>query len=208
MDYKTSAAFRLDDSFSLKLIKHIHGFANSGGGWLVIGYLESEDQGLTLDPSHTDSICASYDPTVVSQQVASSLARGQQIRITLHLEVHPDTGLRHPIIQVEGFQRTPCVCRSDRVASDTGEQILRQTDVYVRRPGAETSRVSTPQDWEELIDRCVRLRRDELLSEFKDLFERMTSPSSQPSPVSEELSAWMTQMRDHALEDSKEGGAS
>ena len=137
------------DSFSLKLVRHIQGMANAGGGWLVIGYSELDNRGLAPDPAHTDAVCASYDPTAISQQVNSSVARGQQVRMTVYVEVHTDTGLRHPVIQVEGFERIPYVCRSDRPASDTGEQILRQGDVYIRRPGAETSRVSTPQDWED-----------------------------------------------------------
>ena len=207
VDYKASMAFRVHDSFSLKLVRHIQGMANAGGGWLVIGYLET-DSGLLPDPAHTDAICASYDPTTLSHQIDSSVARGQQVRVTVYVEVHPDTGLRHPVIQVEGFERNPYVCRSDKSASDTGEQILRQNEVYIRRPGAETSRVSTPLDWEDLISRCVRLRRDEFITEFRELFERMTSPSPPSPPAVQELSAWMDLMRDRAVEDAREGGTS
>ncbi|MFQ5860601.1 MAG: hypothetical protein ACE5IG_03515, partial [Dehalococcoidia bacterium] len=132
-------------------------------------------------------------------------ARGQRVRVTVYFEVHPDTGLRYPIIQVEGFERLPCISRSDRAASDTREQILRQGAVYIRRPGAETAPVSTPQDWEDLINRCVRLRRDEFLTEFRELFERMTSPAQPSSSAAEELSGWMEEMRDRAFKGTGEG---
>lgn len=202
VDYKSSIAFGADDSFSLKLIRHIQGMSNTGGGWLVIGMSETDDRGLVPDPAHSDAICSSYDPTTLSQKVDSYVARGQQVLVTVHIEVHPNTGRRHPIIQVEGFERTPNVCRSDKVASDTREQILRQGAVYVRRPGAETVPVSTPQDWEDLINRCVRLRRDEFLAEFRDLFERMTSPSLPSPSATEELTVWMDEMRSQAFRDS------
>lgn len=126
VEYKASVAFGADDSFSLKLIQHIQGMANAGGGWLVIGFVETHDQGLMPDAGHADEICSSYDPTQLSQQVDSSVARGQRVRVSVHFEVSPSSGLRHPIIHVEEFERLPCICRSKRTASDTGEQILRR----------------------------------------------------------------------------------
>jgi len=188
-------AFGEDDSFSLKLIRHMQGMANAGGGWLVIGFVETDDRGLVPDPAHTDAVCSSYDPTPLSQRVNSFVARGQHIRVTVYLEVHPGNTLRYPEIQVEGFERLPCICRSDKAASDTSEPILRQGVVYIRRSGAETAPVSTPQDWEDLINRCVRLRRDEFLTEFRELFERITSPSPPSPSATENLSQWMEQMR-------------
>ncbi len=205
VDYKSSVPFGTDDSFSLKLIKHIQGMANTGGGWIIIGFIELEDRGLLPDLVHTNDVCASYDPTPLSQRVDSFVARGQRVTITIHLEVHPDSGLQFPIIQVLGFERLPCICRSDKVSSDTGEQILRQGSVYLRRPGAETVSVSTPQDWEDLINRCVRLRRDDFLNEFRELFERMISTSQPTPPDTEDLSSWMDQMRDRRFGNT-EGG--
>lgn len=199
VDYKASMPFRGEDSFSLKLIRHIHGMANAGGGWLIVGFLETPERGLVPDPAHSDAVCASYDPTGLTQQVDSSVARGQRALVTVHLEFNAGTELHYPIIQVEGFSRTPNVCRRDKVASDTGDKVLRQGAVYIRRPGAETVPVSTPQDWEDLVNRCVRLRRDEFLTEFRELFERLTAPMP-PSPSSaEELTTWVNQMRARAL---------
>lgn len=204
VDYKSSVAFGSDDSFSLKLIRHIQGMANAGGGWLVIGFLQTSEQNWGPDPAHTNGICSSYDPTLLTQQVDSSLMRGQRVRLIIHFEVHPSTGLQYPIIQVDGFERLPCICRTHK--PDTGEPILRQGMVYLRRPGAETAPVSAPQDWEDLINRCVRLRRDDFLGEFRALFERMLSTSQPAPPAAEELSTWMSQMRDRAFGSIQEEG--
>ena len=204
VDYKSSVPFNGDDKYTLKLILHIQGMANADGGWLVIGFNGTPP---TRDPNHTDDVCSSYDPTEVSKRVNSFVARGQRIRLTVYFEAHPETGARHPLIRVEGFDRLPYICRSNREATDTGERILRQGAVYLRRPGAETSEVSTPEDWEDLINRCVRLHRDEFLTEFRELFERMTKPIP-PSPSTiEELSGWMEQMREKSLEESEEGSS-
>ncbi|MFC1929212.1 hypothetical protein ACFLXK_06455 [Chloroflexota bacterium] len=206
VDYKASIAFSNDDSFSLNLVRHIQGMANAGGGWLVIGFIETDDNGLIPDPTHTNTICSSYDPTPVSQIVDSTLARSQRIRFNIYLEVNPTTGLQHPIIRVFGFERLPYICRSDRSASDNGQLVLRQGVVYFRRPGAETAPISTPQDWEDLINLCVRLRRDDFLNEFRELFERMLSePQTPPQPAEQGLSDWISQMRTRRSINPEEG---
>lgn len=199
VDYKASKAFAGDDGFSLKLIRHIQGLANVGGGWLVIGYADTKPP--TPDPAHSDLTCESYDPTRLSQAANSCVEKGQQLRVAVHFELHPSTGLRYPIIQVRGFERLPFVCRSNKVATDGGAEILRQGTVYIRRPGAETAAVTKPEDWEDLINRCVRLRRDELLVEFRELFERMTSPPQPRGSAREDLQNFMEEMRSRRLKD-------
>jgi hypothetical protein len=198
VDYKSSAPFDGDDNYTLKLIRHIQGMANADGGWLVIGYAGTPPE---LDPNHTDDICSSYDPTVVSKRVNSFVARGQRIRLTIYFEAHPETGARHPIIRVDGFDRLPYICRSDKEAKETNGRILRKGAVYLRRPGAETSEVSTPEDWEDLINRCVRHRRDEFLNEFRDLAERLRGPTYPPPQSVEEFTNWMKQTREKFEED-------
>ncbi len=199
VEYKASMAFTGTDSFSLKLIRNIQGMANADGGWFVIGYREHPNGQLGPDPNHGDVVCNSYEPTNLAKQVNSTIQRGQQIRLSVYFELHPSTGLRYPIISVEGFERTPYVCRSSQKASDTSEDILRQGAVYLRRPTSEASEVSTSQDWEELISLAVKKRRDEFLAEFGDLFERMSSPKSPSVSAIEQFESWAAGMRRRAL---------
>ena len=198
VDYKASVTLGADDEFALKLIKHIQGMANNGGGWIVIGY---DDKTRAPDGNHSEEVAASYDPTTLSGAVNSTVERGQQIRLTVHQERHPDSGLPHPIIQVRGFERVPFVCRTTRQAADTGVLVLQQGKVYIRRPGAATSEVSTSHDWEELIERCLQQRRDEFLTEFQDLFRRMTSPEgAAPSGTAADFETWVDEVRRRAHE--------
>ena len=48
VEYKASVRFAPDSEFGLKLVKHILGMANIGGGWIVIGH---EDGSLRPDRS-------------------------------------------------------------------------------------------------------------------------------------------------------------
>ena len=200
VDYKSSVPFDGDDQYTLKLIRHIQGMANANGGWLVIGFNGTPPK---PDPNHTDGVCSSYDPTDVSNHVNSFVARGQRIRLTVYFELHPETDVRYPLIRVDGFEHLPYVCRSDREATDTHKKILRKGAVYLRRPSAETSEVSTPEDWEDLINRCVRLRRDGFLNEFRDLIEQLRKQPIYPPPLPvEDFSKWMKQMREKSEEGS------
>ena len=183
IDYKSSVPFGADDAFSLKLIRHILGMSNSGGGWLVIGYAQDDGQPYP-DPLHEHVTCSTYEPTQLSRKVDSHVERGQRVKIEVYQEEHPTSGVLYPLLRVDGFERMPNICRSSKEASDSGEKILKQGAVYVRRPGAETTELSTIADWEEMISRCIRLRRGEFLEEFRDLYERMTS-SPEESPGSE-----------------------
>lgn len=198
-EYKASIPFDGQSEFSLKLARNIQGMANADGGWFVIGYSEDTSGLLVPDPAHSDAVCQSYDPTDLAKQLNSFVHRGQQLHVTVYFEQHPNNGRRYPVISVQGFDRSPYVCRSSRNASDTGALVLEQGAVYLRRPGAETSKVSTPEDWEDLITSGVRKRRDEFLVEFRELFERMTFPQAPSAAGTGQLEAWAMEMRSRAF---------
>ena len=189
VEYRSAIPFDDDTAFGLRLIKHILGMANVGGGWLVIGF---EDDTLQTDSNHSQEIAATYDTTRLSAAIDKSVQGDQRIRLSVFMEIHPKTHLPHPIIQVQGFAKTPFICRSTKSASDTNQQILQMGKVYIRRPGAATSEIQTPSEWEDLLRRCVSQRRDEFLSEFVDLFRRMNAGASAPvEDTKETLDRWM-----------------
>ena len=190
VEYKSAIPFDDDTAFGLRLIKHIMGMANVGGGWIVIGY---EDDTLRPDSNHSQNVAATYDTTRLSAAVNRSIHGDQPIRLSVFMEIHPRTQFPHPIIRVQGFQRTPYICRSTKSASDTNQQILQTGKVYIRRPGAATSEIQTPSEWEDLLRRCVSQRRDEFLSEFVDLFRRMNIGTSSPvEDTKGKLDNWMS----------------
>ena len=194
VEYKSANAFDDNKEFGLKLIKHILGMANIGGGWIVIGF---NDGTLTPDLNHSTEISATYDTTRLSDTANRYVERGQSVEMSVFMEVHPQTQLSYPIIRVEEFERIPFICRSTKSASDTGEQVLQIGKVYIRRPGAATSELRTVADWEDLLRRCVSKRRDEFLQEITDLFRRLNSGDSVPSEDSKaRLDRWKEEQWD------------
>ena len=163
--------------------------ANVGGGWIVIGF---NDSTLQPDSKHSQELAATYDSTQLSDAVDKITHGDQPIRLSVFLETHPETQLAHPIIRVQGFERTPYICRSSKSAPGTDQEILQTDKVYIRRPGAATSEIQTPSEWEDLLRRCVSQRRDDFFSQFVDLFRRMNEGDSTPrEDTKESLSRWM-----------------
>ena len=193
VEYKSSLPFDGKSDFSLKLLKHIQGMANGGGGSIIIGFTEGGDKPLEPDPKHTDKIASTYDTTTITQAVNASVEAGQSVELSVYPTELASTGLAYPIITVQPFNRQPVVCRSDR------GNVLRQGMVYVRRPGAETSQVSTPQDWEDLINRCVDLRQDDLLQRFGALLDGRIGSAPTPPDAFEKLDEWTDKMRERAF---------
>ena len=122
VDYKSSIAFDAGTEFGLKLIKHILGMANTGGGWIVIGY-----DNLTLQPdsNHSPKVASTYDSTRLSEAVDKVKYGEQPIQLTVFMETHSVVNSIHPIIHVLGFERSPFICRSTKSASDTNKTILK-----------------------------------------------------------------------------------
>ena len=100
VEYKSAIPFDDNKAFGLRLVKHILGMANTGGGWIVIGY---SDDTLQVDRCHSEGIATTYDTTRLSAFVDKHIHADQRIRLTVFMEIHPKTQLPHPIIQVQGF---------------------------------------------------------------------------------------------------------
>ncbi len=66
VEYKSAIPFDDNTAFGLRLVKHILGMANVGGGWIVIGY---EDGPLQVDHNHSQKIATTYDTTRLSAAV-------------------------------------------------------------------------------------------------------------------------------------------
>jgi len=193
VEYKSSIPFDDNTTFGLRLVRHILGMANIGGGWIVIGY---EDDTLLVDHNHSQEIAATYDTTRLSAAVDKYIHGDRGIRLAVFMEIHPKTQLPHPITRVQGLERTPFICRSTKAAPDSNQPILQTGKVYIRRPGAATSEIQTPSEWEDLLRRCVSQRRDEFLSEFVDLFRRMNTGDATPHrDMKEGLNEWMVKRR-------------
>ena len=75
-----------------------------------------------------------------------------------------ECGGPHALIRVPGGHKTPIVCA--RGGPEPGLDPKKGT-VYSRLPGPKSAPVVEPEDWEALLNRCMKNRRDELIEDFR-----------------------------------------
>ncbi len=157
-DYKAAVKFAEKTDFAAKLVKHILGFANSGIGYIIIGYKEQPDRSLAPDPDITDEIAASYEVTRLCQHVEKYLVGQDRIEIKIYKEEFG--GVRYPIISIARFHEYPFVCTKDYVSPTTGETIIESGQINIRTEGARTLIVKSPSEWRQLIKECIKARQE------------------------------------------------
>ena len=153
-DYKAAVKFDEKTDFAAKLVKHILGFANSGVGYIIIGYREQPDRSLAANPDITDEIAASYEVTRLCQHVEKYLVGQDRIEIKIYKEEFG--GVRYPIISIARFHEYPFVCTKDCVSMSNGKTILEAGQVYIRTEGARTLTVKAPSEWRQLIREIIK----------------------------------------------------
>ncbi|MFA6077214.1 MAG: RNA-binding domain-containing protein [Candidatus Paceibacterota bacterium] len=171
VDYKSGEAISSKNPFSYKLIKHILGFANTGGGYIVIGYQEDGNK-IPQPQDISKEVLASYDPSSLAQ-MAESFTSGEKVNLEIHKVLNSENQKIYPIIKVSGFSEKPFFCKKeyrDPVSKDT---ILKTNALYVRVSSSRTIELASPEDWNDLIDQCVGKRQEAFLFRFKDLMKEV-----------------------------------
>ena len=183
VDYKAAVWFRAKEDFSRKLVRHVLGMANAGGGEIVIGFCEEGTRKPAPDPAMTEEICASYEATSFSQFVGKFVRDADGPRVTVDKVTHE--GVIYPILSVQPFEKEPFFCCST-VKSSEGKRILLEDEaLYVRDPKTRTVKVASPDQFRDLITRCVRMRQSEMIDQFGKIIEsiRTGTPPANPEPT-------------------------
>jgi hypothetical protein len=205
-EYKSAIAFEEKDEFSAKLVKHILGQANAGGGYVIIGFKENAERRLTADPGMTPQTCGSYETTRLSQFVDKYLASGQ--RIDLQVLKVESQGVTYPIISVGSFDEVPFFSGRDLSTRD-GKPILREGAVYVRDKAAKTVTMAGPSQFKALLKVAVSQRQSDVLGQFRSLLADMglslpSSTAGVPDTTEQEaFEEWVKAKRTKALSEWK-----
>jgi len=171
VDFKCAVVFKENDDFSIKLVKHILGFANSGGGHIIIGFCEDPTtKALKIDEKLNDEIAGSYEVSRLSQYVNSIL--GSQDRIDLVVHKIPFQNKIFPIVYISPFKKRPFFAKK-KMDLSTGEIGLEEGTIYIRVPGAQTVKVAGTGDWDRLISQCVEAEYETFLKRAADVLSRM-----------------------------------
>jgi len=153
------AWLNLDDKVvSADFARELLALANHGGGTIIFGF---DDRPSGWSPSGP----CPYADSAYSQDAINNLCK-RHAEPTFHCAVHRLTsalGTEHVVIEVPGGHRVPI--RARRGGPDGSR--LKADVYYIRRPGPESAPATTPQEWDDLLRRCIQAQRDELLDGFR-----------------------------------------
>ncbi len=161
--------------------KAVLAIANYGGGFIALGLSETESGIVEADGRPATLIAYSQD--LINGIVQHYC--DPPFHCAVHFVPKPD-GMLHPIIVVPGGHKTPVRARR---AGPNGNTVTSNA-IYVRKPGPRSETPQSAQDWDELLGRCLRNRRDEMFDQIRDLITGAVPQIEQPN-CRDRLDGWI-----------------
>lgn len=166
------------------LAKAAIALANHGGGFIVLGFSELRDGAFECHLPRPATL-EGYSQDAIARIVTTYAEPAFQVDVA-HVARHAD-GALHPVVQVPGGHRTPIMAKK----GSPDQKTLIPSRVYVRRPTPESAEPGSAVEWRDLLDRCVRAGRDDLLDAIRGVLDGRgeRSPAAEPTSL-ERLQAW------------------
>lgn len=155
LDFEVKGWLDLNDAEARGTVaKAMIALENHGGGFLLIGFSESQGR-LLPDPQRPVNL-AQYGTDEINAIIKKCAEPSFHAHVTI--QKHPVTGNEFPIIQVAGGSKVPV-----RSCSATPNGTLKQNVYYIRRPGPASEAPMDSAEWDALIRRCVLKQRNEIV---------------------------------------------
>jgi hypothetical protein len=167
-----------DETDRANVAKALLALANTGGGYLLIGFDEHEDGWAAAPNEGSDD----FSQDVINEIVARYADPPFHCAV-YHVAGEPGAAA-HPVIVVPGNHRVPIRAKSE----DPGRKHVKVHAYYIRRPGPSSEQPQSPQEWNDLLRRCMLAARDDLLAAFRHIMQQ-SSPDA-PAPAEHTLLAW------------------
>jgi hypothetical protein len=154
--------------------------ANHGGGFIILGMSEVAD-GI----QEAEGRPATFDG--YNQDLINGIVQNYSDP-AFHCSVHfpaKHTGEIFPVVSIPGGHRVPIRARR---AGPNGNTV-HSNAIYIRKPGPRSETPQTAQEWDELLSRCLRNRRDEMFDQIRDLITGSVPQIALP-PEPDRLDAW------------------
>ena len=148
-----------------KLAKEIIALANSGGGYVFIGFSDETQNLEEITPQ--EGVLEIFTQDTIAEIIQRYVSPPCQCQVEMVSKNGSD--IVHPVIVVPGDHRTPLFA-----ARGSEDESLQQGRVYVRRPGGYSEPARNQDDWEKLIERLVKARQSEMLGAIREIL----NPSS------------------------------
>ncbi|MCT2541080.1 AlbA family DNA-binding domain-containing protein [Sedimentimonas flavescens] len=176
LDVEFKRSLPLNDSVGkAKLAKEICALANHGGGWIVLG---REDDGTYPDALPEEIVGVDQDQ--INQISAAYLQPSPHC--TVSAEQPNGIGFSVPVIWVPSCGASP-VCGKKNGPNDARgrTQGVVKGVHYTRKAGPVSAPIETPDEWQDVIRRCVLSDKTSLLSALSTMIEQ-----PRPAPEIEE----------------------
>lgn len=167
------------------LAQAILALANFGGGYILIGFAESKGIWIPIEqrPEHLDFYTQDIINGVVERYA------DPPFHCEVYHEQHPQNGDIFPVIVVPGDHSIPIRAKRD----GPNHQHVRQNTYYIRAAGPSSRPIKSAREWDELIGRCVRAKKEELIGDIKDILLGIgpkTGPTSKEEQEKKKLENW------------------
>lgn len=161
--------------------KAVLALANHGGGFVALGLLET-DTGI-IEAGGRPATLDRYSQDLINGIVQNYC--DPPFHCAVHVVGNPG-GTLFPIVIVPGGHRVPVRARR---AGPNGN-IVQNNAIYIRKPGPRSETPQSAQDWDGLLARCLRNRRDEMFDQIRDLITGAVPQVEQP-PEPTRLDDWI-----------------
>lgn len=156
--------------------------ANSGGGYIIIGFKEVDGTYLVDEPIPETLIQYNQDDI---NAIINKYAE-PPFHCDVCFVVNPDNQKSFPVITIPGNLHVPI--KSKRHGPN-GKH-LKENAYYIRRPGPKSEPPQSGKEWDDLIGRCVRAAKDDLLDDFRSILFGVGQISNQQDET-DELNIWI-----------------
>ena len=161
--------------------KAVLAISNHGGGFIAFGFDET-DEGL-VEAGGRPATLDGYSQNLINGIVQSYC--DPPFHCAVHIIPNPADAL-FPIVIVPGGHRVPIRARR---AGPNGNTVTNNA-IYVRKPGPRSETPQSAQDWDDLLSRCLRNRRDEMFDQIRDLITGAV-PKVEHASEPERLDEWI-----------------
>lgn len=143
------------------LAQAILALANHGGGYIIIGFTKEGGKWIPAEPRPSN--LNGYTQDMINGIVQAYADPPFHCRV--YHQSHPINGHFFPIVIVPGNHRVPIRAKKD----GPNRKYVQMNTYYIRRPGPKSEPPQSGQEWDELINRCIRAAREDLLESIREL---------------------------------------
>lgn len=178
-----------DDVNRAKTARHLAALCNHGGGYIIFGFRNDH----TPSTAHPGDL-SRFNHDTIAGIIDRYLAPAFQCEV-FHTPRSGST-MRYPVVRVPAHGSVPvCAKRNGPQDSKGNPQGIRQGTYYVRVPGPKSTAIETPEQWRQLIHRCVVNERESLLASISKIIRAPEPAKSQ----GESLEEWHQKLHSHYL---------